>query len=61
MIPEKAFDRLLGLDEGWEVAAAEYESEPAERFVLFVRETDQLFPGLRCPVPTCGCNQVGLS
>ncbi len=44
MIPEKAFDRLLGLDECWEVANAEYESEPTERFVLFVRETDNSSP-----------------
>jgi len=58
MIPEKAFDRLLGLDECWEVAAAEYETEPAERFVLFVRETDYLLPKLVCPVPTCGCKKV---
>lgn len=58
MIPEKAFDRLLGLDECWEVAAAEYETEPAERFVLFVRETDNLFPKLKCPVPTCRCEKV---
>jgi len=58
MIPEKAFDRLLGLDECWEVAAAEYETEPAERFVLFVRETDYLLPKLDCPVPTCGCKKV---
>lgn len=58
MIPEKAFDRLLGLDECWEVAAAEYEAEPAERFVLLVRETDRLMPGLKCSEPTCGCEKV---
>jgi transposase len=58
MIVEKAFDRLLGLDECWEVAAAEYETEPAERFVIFVRETDYLCPKLVCPVPTCGCKKV---
>ena len=38
MIPEKAFERLLGLDEGWEVAAAEYETEPVERFMLVIRK-----------------------
>jgi transposase len=53
MIPEKAFERLLGLDDGWEVAGAEYELEPAERFVLVVRETDRLWPKLVCPKPTC--------
>ena len=58
MIPEKAFDRLLGLDECWEVANAEYETESAERFVLFVRETDKLFPKLKCPEPKCGCEKV---
>ena len=34
MIPEKAFERLPGLDECWEVSAAEYETEPGERFLL---------------------------
>jgi transposase len=58
MIPEKAFDRLLGLDECWEVANAEYETEPAERFVLFVCETDKLFPKLKCPEPKCSCEKV---
>ena len=58
MIPEKAFERLLGLDEGGAVAAAEYETEPSEQFVLVVRETEQLWPQLVCPVPTCGCHQI---
>jgi transposase len=58
MIPEKAFERLLGLDECWEVAAAEYEVEPAERFVLVVRETAKLWPKLACPAGTCGGRQV---
>lgn len=53
MIPEKAFERLLGLDECWEVAGAEYETEPLERFMLVVRETEKLWPKLACPVPTC--------
>ncbi len=39
MIPEKAFERLLGLDECWAVVAAEYETEPIERFFLVMRET----------------------
>jgi transposase len=58
MIPEKAFDRLLGLDECWEVAAAEFETEPAERFLLLVRETERLWAGLVCPVATCRCEKV---
>lgn len=58
MIPEKAFDRLLGLDECWEVAAAEYETEGTGQFLLFVRETDKLWPKLKCSVPTCGCQKV---
>ena len=53
MIPEKAFERLLGLDECWEVTGAEYETEPQERFVLVVHETDKLWPKLICPVATC--------
>lgn len=58
MIPEKAFDQLLGLDKNWEVASAEYESEPSERFVLFIRETDALWSSLICPVPTCASNRI---
>ena len=58
MIPEKAFERLLGLDECWAVVAAEYETEPEERFFLVLRETDKLWPGLRCPVATCGHPEV---
>ena len=54
MIPEKAFERLLGLNECWEVSAAEYETEPVERFFLVVQETDQLWLQLKCPIPTCG-------
>ena len=58
MIAEKAFERLLGLDECWEVAAAEYETEPSERFVIFVRETDRLWTSLKCVAPACGCQKV---
>ncbi|MEW6160250.1 MAG: hypothetical protein AB1813_22685, partial [Verrucomicrobiota bacterium] len=58
MIPEKAFERLLGLDECWEVAGAEYETDPIERFVLVVRETEKLWPKLFCPRPTCKHNHV---
>jgi transposase len=58
MIPEKAFERLLGLDECWEVAAAEYESEPVERFLLILRETEKLWPKLVCLDPKCACPQV---
>lgn len=54
MIPEKAFERLLGLDECWEVAAAEYETEPVERFVLVVRETEKLWARLVCPSACSG-------
>lgn len=58
MIPEKAFERLLGLNECWEVSAAEYESEPVERFFLVVQETGPLWSALQCPVPTCGHRQI---
>jgi transposase len=58
MIPEKAFERLLGLDECWEVAAADFETEPDERFLLILRETDQLWPRLVCPNPKCACPRV---
>ena len=53
MIPEQAFERLLGLDECWAVVAAEYEVEPVERFFLVLRETKKLWPKLTCPVATC--------
>ncbi|KAB2660522.1 MAG: hypothetical protein DVB31_13985 [Verrucomicrobia bacterium] len=52
MIPEKAFAGLLQLDDKWEVVAAEFETQPAERFFLAVRETATLWPNLRCPTPT---------
>ena len=58
MIPEKAFEKLLGLDECWEVAAAEYEEEPLERFVLVVRETAELWKRLECPEEKCGHTKV---
>jgi transposase len=58
MIPEKAFERLLGLDECWEVAGAEYEEEPMQRFMLVIRETEKLWPKLVCPEATCACSKV---
>lgn len=56
MIPEKAFERLLGLNECWEVRAAEFETEPIERFVLYTGETEKLWPSLNCP--TCGHDHI---
>ena len=58
MIPERAFAGLLQLDEKWEVVAAEYEAEPAERFLVVIRETEKLWSGLRCPEATCGGVEV---
>lgn len=58
MIPEKAFERLLGLDECWEVAAAEYETEPSDRFLLVIHETAKLWTKLQCPEASCGQRQV---
>lgn len=54
MIPDIALAGLLQLDERWEVAAAEFETEPMERFLSVVRETPGLWPSLRCSEPTCG-------
>jgi transposase len=56
MIAEKAFERLLGLNECWEVRAAEFETEPSERFVLFTGETEKLWPSLKCPA--CGHEKI---
>lgn len=58
MIAEHAFERLLGLDEGWAVAGAEYEVEAPGRFILVVRETPKLWPKLTCPQPTCGASGI---
>ena len=58
MIPEQAFERLLGLDDCWEVAAAEYETAPVERFFLVLRETAKLWAKLKCPVATCAHHEV---
>lgn len=46
------------MDERWSVAAAEYETEPVERFLIVVRETEKLWPSLRCPEPTCGQDRI---
>lgn len=58
MIPEAAFERLLGLDEGWEVRAAEYETKPEEKFLLMIYETEKLWPKQQCPDPQCGGGQI---
>src|SRR5258705_4232572 len=58
MIPEKAFERLLGLDECWEVSAAEYETDPVERFLLVVHETAKLWGKLVCTINTCRHQKV---
>ncbi len=42
MIPEKAFAGLLQLGGHWEVKAAEYETEPLERFIIVVREAGSM-------------------
>lgn len=48
----------MQLDERWEVDAAEFETEPKERFVVVVRETAKLWPSLRCPVASCGGERI---
>ena len=58
MIAENAFQRLLGLDESWEVTAAEFETEPVERFVLVIRETKKLWAQLVCPEPNCAGKRI---
>lgn len=58
MIAENAFAQLLQLDERWAVKAAEYETQPVERFLVVIRETEKLWPSLRCPEATCG--RVGM-
>ena len=58
MIPEKAFERLLGLDECWEVTGAEYETEPVERFFLVIHETAKLWSKLKCPIVSCAHPEV---
>ena len=58
MIPEPAFARLLGLDDGWAVSAAEFETEPVERFFLVLPETPKLWPKLPCPRAACGQQRV---
>ncbi len=59
MIAEKAFERLLGLNDGWEVQAAEYEEDEGGRFLIFVRETPKLWPTLRCA--DCQCASEGIT
>lgn len=49
---------MLQLDERWAVVAAEYETEPAERFLIVVRETEKLWPSLKCPEATCDGEKI---
>jgi transposase len=58
MITERQFERLLGLGSAWRVAAAEYETEPRERFVIVLEETPELWKTLRCARPTCGHGEI---
>lgn len=58
MIAEKAFEQLMGLDDGWEVAGADYEQEEGGRFVIHVRETSKLWPKLACPDPKCASGSI---
>lgn len=48
MIAESTFHELLGLGDGWEVVAAEYEGGE-NRFLVVIRETERLWPQQRCP------------
>ena len=50
MIHERAFERLLGLDECRAVVIADYETEPAKRFLLVLREMQKLWTDTRSPV-----------
>jgi transposase len=58
VIPEKAFSGLLQLDDRWEVVSANFETDPSDRFVIVVRETSKLWPGLECTEQTCRCQRV---
>jgi transposase len=58
MITERQFERLLGLGQEWRVAAAEYETEPRERFVIVLEERPELWKALKCPQPTCGHGEI---
>jgi len=58
MIAEKAFERLLGLNECWEVVGAEYEEEEGGRFLIIVRETAKLWPTLKCPESKCASDGI---
>jgi hypothetical protein len=40
------------------VAAAEYETEPVELFLIAVWETEKLWSSLLCPKATCGQERI---
>jgi transposase len=51
MTPEKLFHELLGLGLNWEVTESRFESSSGTVF-LEIRETPQLWEGVRCPKDT---------
>jgi transposase len=48
MIPEKVFQQILILGEGWEVFAVDYDEAQSKVFIR-VRETPRLWPAEHCP------------
>jgi transposase len=56
MIPEKVFQQILCLGEGWKVSSVEYE-EAARRVEIKVEETSKLWPQEKCP--KCDRQPVG--
>ena len=48
MIPEKVFQQILILGEGWEVFAVDYDASQRKVFIR-VRETPRLWPAEHCP------------
>jgi hypothetical protein len=48
MIPEKLFQQLLVLGDGWRVRAVDY-VEPQSKVVIRIEETPQLWGSQKCP------------
>lgn len=58
VIAKEQLERSHGLGTAWSVVAAEYETEPRERFVSVLEDNPELGKALGCPNPTCGHQEI---
>ncbi len=56
MLPEKGFQKILGLGDGWQVQQVDY-VEKASKVLIRIQETAALWASESCP--HCNCKSVG--